>query len=162
MCRLTCNALKILPVLASCALHSALIWLSPVMMKYQYQCWPRVKAKFWFDTCAGLISRNPHCEEDTRIIYLFKIWKASSSTLLLKLFKTNYEREMLSKCTFTRKFTRAYIIWVLGVSECWSAFKVWKYVIWGSRSNAVVMSRVYSSEPAQVWDLSGDPGFPAC
>lgn len=38
---------------------------------------------------------------------------------------------MLSKCTFTR----AYIIWVLGVSECWSAFKVWKYVIWGSCSN---------------------------
>lgn len=37
MCRLTCNALKILPVLAGCALHSALIWLSPVMMKYQYR-----------------------------------------------------------------------------------------------------------------------------
>lgn len=42
---------------------------------------------------------------------------------------------MLSKCTFTHKLTRAYIIWVLGVSECWSAFKVWKYVIWGSCSN---------------------------
>lgn len=37
-----------------------------------------------------------------------------------------------------------------------------KYVIGGSCSNAVVMSRVYSSEPAEVWDLSGDPGFPAC